>query len=118
MTLPLQGEEHTVRALVGSLLAALHLGLADFARLDQRRDAGMGQAVAVLVHAVSQAFAFDPPLAAKLLVVLNAKLLHVLAWRAKRHATEAKDRNKANRPVRQDVITRTLPCKPFTVFVS
>jgi len=35
------------------LLAALHFGVADFARLDQRRDAGMGQVVAVLMRAVS-----------------------------------------------------------------
>ena len=101
------------------LLAALHFGVADFARLDQRRDAGMGQVVAVLVHAVSQAFALDPPLAAKLLVVLHAMLLHVLAWRAERRTSEAKDRNEANNE------TGTIgrhhqdpPLQTWTVFVS
>ena len=77
-----QGRYCELPVLLG-LLAALHFGVPDFARLDQRRNAGMGQVVAVFVHAVSQAFAFDPPLAAKLLLVLHAMLPHVLARRAK-----------------------------------
>jgi hypothetical protein len=47
----------------------IHLGLRDLSGSNQRRDACVGQLIAVLAHAVFQTFRFEAPLMAILLVV-------------------------------------------------
>src|SRR5262249_48637003 len=92
-----RGEGHvTDNRLLRRLLAAVYLCLAPVARLVQGGDAGVGEGVAVLVHAVAPGFALESPLPAELLVVLHAMLLNVLARRALRRADESENRYEAD----------------------
>jgi hypothetical protein len=64
----------------------IHLGLRDLSGSNQRRDACVGQLVAVLAHAVFQTFRFEAPLMAILFVVVST-MFDVLVSSLRRAST-------------------------------
>ena len=90
--------DKAVLALTGRSLAAIDLGLADLAGLDQRVHAHLGQVVPIPVHAGPETRGLEPIFAAILLVVVLAGRLHRLGDRLSlRRASEANGRNDSDK---------------------
>ena len=100
--------------LAGGTLAAIDLFLADLAVLDQGIDTGLGQVVAIAVHAGAQARGFKPVLATILLVVVLASGLNRFADRlGVRRPGEASHRNRSDKQFR--MIGNHQMASPYTV---